>query len=208
MKKSRKQRHKETINRKRESRRRTQKPPPRPSPLKPLLTRLHPRYWLRRSLSWAWKAVVAFSIVLGVIAAVVSFLPRVSVSSSESLNPQTPFAAPFVVSNDGVIKITDVSTQMLVRRVMVAVGKDIVIEDNKLFDSHPIPIPELDSGKKYTVNYPLLIGEGTPIAKADVDITVIFRVPFLPWKQSKTYKFTTEIASDKTLHWFPRADLE
>src|SRR5436853_5311136 len=154
MKKSRQQRRTEALKRRREARRKTQRPQPKPSRLKPILARVHPRHWLRRSFSLAWKIVVAVSVVVGLLAAIVTFWPRIFVSSSSSLNPRTPFATPFIISNEGYAEVTDLSTQMLVRRVTVAEGKGIAIRDNKLYDSRAIPIAAISPGGKYTAIYP------------------------------------------------------
>jgi hypothetical protein len=160
--------------------------------------------WFRIPASLFWKFVVVLSVIVGLIAALLTFLPRLSMSSSESLDPSTPFSTPFVVSNDGLLSINDVTCYCLIRRVVIADRGDITVSNNIVY-SDSLPVPNLAPGEKTTVSCPPLLPSEPRITRADMDIVLRFRPYGLPWYREKAFRFTTEIASDKRLHWYPRS---
>lgn len=130
-----------------------------------------------------------------------------SVTVTESLHPDSPFTAPFVVSNDGYFNLNDVTCHCIVRKVIVSGMHDLDLSDNRV-ETANAPIPVLKPNEKTTVNCPSMLALDTPLMRADMDVVLTYRGSFIPFRMSKPFRFTTEMASDKRLRWFPRSGSE
>lgn len=93
-------------------RQRSQSRPPQPSKQRtiPDLRAVALKSWA--FFSWSWRklaAVVTVAVTaVGFTAALVTFIPSVAVKASDSLDPTNPLWTPFIVTNDGILPLTDV----------------------------------------------------------------------------------------------------
>lgn len=81
---------------------------------------------LRRIGQRSWQLIVALSVVVGLIAAVYTFSPSVSVSTSSLLDIEHPFSNLFKVSNNSWLTITSVRYSCKLERVETSVYVDYV----------------------------------------------------------------------------------
>src|SRR5579864_8182428 len=67
---------------------------------------------IRRTVSKSWKITAGLltllATILGVVTAILSLVPKISVSALEAQDPAIPFPAPFSVSNDSSLGINKV----------------------------------------------------------------------------------------------------
>jgi hypothetical protein len=130
-----------------------------------------------------------------IIAGIVAFLPRISVTPTDPLNPADPFSAPFVVSNDGYIPLTDV--QFACRpekvnfgsRLTLTFGSETVIITPAVFN-----VGTLDLDSKTTV--PCALDEvmqvphpiAGPVTEAQITILISYR-PLWLWRKVMESRF-------------------
>jgi hypothetical protein len=155
-----------------------------------------------------WAVVVAISVVVGIAAGGLFFLPRVSVDISEPIEPSKPFSAPFVATNNNIVPLNSVNFYIGVCKLVLKATNRAGVEqsinvvgtpDRRIDDS--VPMCATPNGSRYSdpawLNHKLAPDEKfsrslseayrsllppsfDPIAKVDeADITIV--VSFKPW---------------------------
>jgi hypothetical protein len=163
--------------------------------------------WIKTHLSRSKKLIVGISVVLGIAAAFFALSPHVSVLPLSSLNPSDPFATAFSITNDGPLSIHNVTFTCLLRDVRYPESHSF-ISNTSVDSEHRTAINIIGARERSTVSCALPITSGQPVLNADMDIVVEYRPSFWPWRIEQKFRFKTERATDKLLHWFPRADSE
>lgn len=149
-----------------------------PSPRRSLFERLivAPLRLAKRTLVRAFSAV---AVVSGLLALA---YPRLTVAAQPLLNPSDPFSAPFVVSNDGYIPLTDVVISCVIDRIRGAADVDGSI-------SRPPErqIDRLGVGERTSTACPAPVV--APIESADVLISVQFSPARIAYPMTWEYRF-------------------
>lgn len=163
-----------------------------------------PKFW--RGASFAWKAVGAVALALGVLSAILSFLPRLSVSPLAAMHEPNPFSTLFAVSNDGPVALNDVECSCKIANLQTT-RPDIFIAGNEVAD--PV-VKVLEPNEKTTTRCkPLSVGApGMFVVPqgADVLIIVSYGPSFVPWRMSKNFRFMSAYDSNGKIQWFPMAN--
>jgi hypothetical protein len=154
-------------------------------------------------LKFFYGALALVASVAGIDAYVAS---RISVSSSEALNPSDPFSTPFVISNDGYLPIKETLFSCGFRNVSYTA---VDIDFSKGVESQYAapPIPTIGGGEKTTAwcFNPTETGMFGDIEQAEVDIVIRYRPAWLPWGQEKRARFLAVSGKDGKLYWLPKA---
>jgi hypothetical protein len=153
------------------------------------------RKWAIRA---AWT-LGAMAVVMGLVLAVLSVLPRVSVSVAEPLEWTDPISAPFTVHNAGLVSLRQVG----------AVVEIDEINPRILVPRGNIPAEwtgnTLGIGDKFTI-LPSQVFHFLRPEDAKVAVTVMYRGPVLSWERRKTFHFATHHKADGKLDWAPVAE--
>jgi hypothetical protein len=161
--------------------------------------------WLKL-LSPTGKLAAGFGIILTIFGAYFPFYPKISVTSSYSLDPSTPFSTKFDIRNDSVLKVTEIKP--ICKRVTVKMvgGGGIDGEKGSIQTAQP-PIPYLESGESTSFILPIAyIKFGAPIEYAEVTVSITYSHLFLPLPpREKLTRFVTEKGVDGILHWANKA---
>jgi hypothetical protein len=156
------------------------------------------------TIAITWKLIVGtvsgVGLLLGLVTAILSLLPRLSVSNLESLDPDDPFSTPFVVSNDGVLGINDVVLSCILVRLESAT-QHWAVEGFRSVGYAPT-IPRLDPGEQGTA--PCNPAVGLKASAADIEVVVSYRPDYVPWKKERPFRFVTVSSKDGKLHWIPQ----
>lgn len=148
-----------------------------------------------------WQIFGGIALVVGFVAI---FYPRISVSPSSSLDPQSPLLTPFVISNDGNIDLTDIKYMLGMRNIKFVDGREFTGETNftSRFTGPNNTIAKLSVGEKSTILSPLQFNPGGAVDFADVAIVVGFKPSFLPIKMEKVFRFITSKGNNGKLNWY------
>lgn len=159
---------------------------------------------------WQWlgllsptgKIAAAIALFLTVAGSYFSFSPKISVEASYPMESKNLFTTPFVISNDGILPIHSVSHTVIVRNAVNEIGGTVIIPKGyKPIDLMPV----LQPGEKSTTGIPNPFGN---IVSGDIDFVVTYRPSFIPWRQTKIFRFGGSKESDSKLIWRHRASSE
>jgi hypothetical protein len=185
--------------------RRGPKPPQPPPPTK--------RWWTRPK-----QLVAAGAAFLGAMAAMATFLPRVSVTPLSQVVPENEAPSIFAVQNAGLVPLEDVQPMLIPCQISL--------------NTHPVP-EDRESGCTYNSDITPRMGGFVPtlwhqsflgidhrytismqevfkttnnihIGYADFALIVTYKPWFLPWRRQASFRFTTEMQGDGLLYWKER----
>ena len=160
---------------------------------------------LRKILAKTWKGIVSVG-VLVTLTGLFSLLPKVSVSAAQLLDPQAPFSAPFIISNDGYLSIHDITFRCVVKYVEHKDGGRVIVSPHGITSGQVIAT--IDPGEKSTVACPFPFFSQSPIIGADVEFVLKYRPDFVFWHREKRSRFGLAKDKDGQFHWFPRSTSE
>lgn len=149
-----------------------------------------------------WKSVFYILGVLAALSGALSFLPKISVTSSGPLDSLNPFSAPFIISNDGILPIYSVNIHIYPRNVRDASGAEVILKQG-IKSSNP-PIPIMAPGEKVTLGLPFPFIFQAPLISADIEYVVIYRPDWIFWHQCKQFRFGLTKNSSGSYIWLPR----
>jgi hypothetical protein len=152
--------------------------------------------------------VLAFVIgIPGVLAALLSLLPRVSVSLSDPVDPQQPFSSSVTVTNTGFIKIFAVTPYWAPHEVWGAA---------RLPTSNRVGTPYLsrghfeswgihDLGPDEHFSFPLNEAITVPVevlGGADIAIIVTYETPLLHLPMEKVFPYVAKRQTNGKFYWY------
>lgn len=151
--------------------------------------------------------------LLGFYLGYLALVPRPVVSQVVSAMPTTLLATSFSVTNNGYLPMYNAEFSCGVINVD-AKGKQ-KLGGSKDKGLRIVKPDQRASVIKYTQSYSAkcsqnsfgFIGENSekqPITNADIEILVSFKPWLLPWREEKSFRFTTVTGDDNKLQWVPR----
>ena len=186
-------------NKKGQNKGKQQQPPPAQKPKKT------PWQWLQL-LSPTGKVVAGVCAILTLFAAYLPFYPKITVTSSYSLDTSTPFSTKFDVHNDSLLRINEIKPILNNVNYRMEGGGGMTSHPTAVVRTTDPPIPYLSSGETTSFVLPLThIKTTAPIESADVTVRINYRHFLLPFKQSKLARFVLEKGTDGSIHWAYKA---
>ena len=149
------------------------------------------------------KAIVSF--LIGVVGFLFAVWPRISVYPGESLDPNIPFATPFLIKNDGYLPIRDVHYSLTPRDVKVVVSGGgigtLKGKSDKVFfiDPSAKEIPILESNRTTAIFAPFL--KNVTVRGADIYINLTYKPYFVPYTFSEKHRFITSMKKTGEYVW-------
>ena len=171
---------------------------------------------LTTHLSLAWQILGGLSILVGLAAGLVFFLPRISVEPGPQRDSTDPFSSAFLVANTGAIRLEGVSIEFALCRLRANVGFEIrgpnwedcnrhneVSERLPKYQNQSLPMDQ-----KMTVLFSDIlapkVGSIVKPVYIDADIIVSSRPAYFPWRWREEFRFEGVVRPDGGLHWQPR----
>ncbi len=162
--------------------------------------RSKPSQPLQPSTKRWWK--IPLEIFLGVcsvvslVAAGVTFLPKLSVDISGSLRSRDPMGTVFAVSNDGVLSIYDITVDCGVNDVR---APNVTIQGNIAFRFPQSHATVLSPGHKMTT--PCANAVVIQSTSAKITIIVDYRPPLVWWHRTEQFPLEAERSEGGTWIW-------
>jgi hypothetical protein len=160
-----------------------------------------PSLW-GRLLKWFGTTVFWAAALLGIVTGYLALFPRITVFSTEPLNPSNPLITPFVVTNEGPFGINNVAFACHVNKIVIAEpqgGAIIGAQFGWNVTSPRMEVGERASGQCY---------EGvqfvSPMASGDIQIQVEYRPDYWGFRQGKKFRFITWTNNQGHLVWLPK----
>jgi hypothetical protein len=147
--------------------------------------------------------------IVGFVAGAVALLPRVSVESVGLVDPSSTSPTLFEIINTGPITLKSIEPMLGICAIDYVGSAPIRGNCN----GDPIQtglIPtfwrrdKLEPGDRYTIAMQDVLRPDppSPIANADISISVSYGVPFTWWNERKDFRFFTKKEGDGKLYWF------
>jgi hypothetical protein len=149
---------------------------------------------------WDWKYWLALVLSLLIGALGLRAIPTVSLETP--LNPDDVLSTPIVISNDGLLALTNVNVATYV--VQEQWGLNAAAHDTFGAGYYP-PNQRLEPGEAETVPFRTLVSAGEGVSKltcADVALIVSFQVEYIPFiRRIRPFRFKTMGQKDGTLRF-------
>jgi hypothetical protein len=148
----------------------------------------------------AWGAFLAIGAVIGLISAVVSLLPGVSIEQDIPLKQQDPFSTQFRFKNEGPFSIHDVSFRCVSN---VTTGRDLTINGNSI-NLGPVET-QIESKESATRSCTLTrntrLSPDNVMTKMEVLMMATYRPRFWPWMKTNGERFVGVPDDAGIFHW-------
>jgi hypothetical protein len=160
--------------------------------------------WLR-GIRLLGKFIALLTVPLGLITGYLSLIPHISISQSQSINPSDAFATPFVVSNDGPLGINNVGFSCEILEILYVSAKPT---RHIILENFQAVVLGMEPGERTSFRCPfsdIAIPVVGGYKSLDVVMRVRFRSDFVPWYQSRKFRFATAKLANGELYWYPYA---
>ena len=140
--------------------------------------------------------VTALGTALGLVTAILTLFPWLSVEPAGLLDPANPYTVPFVLSNDGFIPLVNVKVTCWIS----GAGPSGQIRNNKLSPHETISY--LSYRAKVSLGcFNMLSLKEITLDWATFVIKIDYRPYILPLYRGQEFKFVTAKTSDGSFHW-------
>jgi hypothetical protein len=150
-----------------------------------------------------WKLPLAvlgaLSAVVGFVAAILTFLPKLSLDVSGSLRPHDPMGTVFYLSNDGVVAVHEVHVECRLVNLGL-VNRTVILGPTFRFPGSDAPT--LPPGHKLTTPCARAVQVGYPGARmARLDVLATYKPPLVWWHRTDIFPLKAEKSDDGTWIW-------
>jgi hypothetical protein len=159
--------------------------------------------WLCRCLRGTWKIVVAISIVATLVAFAFFWPPKIEASLGD-WDASDPFSASFVIRNEWVLGLSEVTAALTFDEFKVTPNISIVTNGGggTLTDKPWLVSHYLNVGEPVTLHLRDVLE--TPVdtfSGADLTVILSFRPWIIPHQMTKPFRFVAEKQRDGKFHW-------
>jgi hypothetical protein len=142
--------------------------------------------------------------LIGGVVAVLTLLPRISVSPTDPVDPDNPLSASFTIANNNFIPLRHVSAVLGIGEIQ-PVGKpldaDIAYRDQGALAPAAWSNHSLDMDDHFTVSpYDVVHAYGD--REAAIQIIVSYKPWILPLDRQKRFRFQTHRQTNGKLYWY------
>ena len=138
--------------------------------------------------------------LIGALAAILTFFPRLTISNTASIDSDDPFSTPFLIINDGYLPLSDVQFALHIRDLETLNNDTLNIGTVMAGDY----VRTLWPGDGYSYYAGRAVSAHRMVKTADVDIVVIYQPFALPINRERSFRFVTQMGPDNRLHWMQR----
>jgi hypothetical protein len=153
--------------------------------------------------------LLALATLIGGIAAVATFFPRITVLASDPVDPNDPFSSTVTVTNTGFLPLNSVGYAVALRYISFLPAASL--RGNEDYSSLLIP----DSGRgrdlgiddKFSFPFNSVIdGSKDDLNNADFAILVHYELPILHWHRQKLFPLEVTRQSNGSFYWFAKPE--
>lgn len=166
------------------------------------------RQGIWRRIPLIGKPAIGFAVAaLGVLAALATFLPRISISTNDPADPTDPFSERFTVTNSGIGTLYDVSASVCPIDITAVPLPPPPLKPLILPCFPIIRRPEwihhtLERDEQFTVDAKVFgMAKGAKLSGADIAIIVDYRPHFDPFHRRATFRFVTNRLANGNVFW-------
>ena len=155
-----------------------------------------------------WAGVVALGVLLGILSAIYTFLPKISITPTSTLDPSNPFQTPFVLVNESPLPLNSVGVGILVVELVDDAGNQM-LKNVKLraADPHFGGIPtHLKPRQKVPIGLENYIAHMSGVKTVILQMEVHYKPMFYPKSIDETFKFKALKSTWGEMIWFPLAN--
>jgi hypothetical protein len=143
----------------------------------------------------------------GVLASLLSLLPRVTVTVSDPVVPEDPFSSSVTITNTGYIPLKSVTPLLGLGEIDMQGSQSRHNPHTRyaMFQSSLLPVQDLGLDDKFTfaINDPWKLEK--PFVYADIAVVVEYHIPLLPfWKGRKTFPMIAHKQSNGRFYWYAK----
>jgi hypothetical protein len=151
--------------------------------------------------------ILAIATIAGGLAAIVVFLPRISVLPSDPVDLTNPFSASFTITNNNFIPLRQVNALLGIGQIVMEPAQMIphfkpTFESRityKTWTNHSLT---MDERFTITISDAFNVTKSIRVAGADIAIIVSYKPWFLPIKREKIFRFVTHKQTNGNLYWY------
>ncbi len=159
---------------------------------------------LLKSIHHTWKTITVIVVIVGIIANIYAFSPKVKVYSNIPMKPDKAIKHPFIIENNSTFRVTDISFTYLFRKIE-SKGPSWQSTGNDVLTATDLPTTTLNSGEQTTAFCISGISYKYPVTSADVEIIISYRYF---GKHIEHFRFATFPDKNENLIWTPKAMAE
>jgi len=154
-----------------------------------------------------WKTLLEgfgiFATIVGILAAILAFLPKLSVGVSGSLEPANPVKSVFFLSNDGQLPVYDIMVKCNFPKVKYFDGSGIDSSPDSGFIFPESRANMLSPGHTMTLPCAHSLGFKRPeyLTEAEITIIVDFRPDYIWWHKRAVFPWRGEKAANGNWIW-------
>jgi hypothetical protein len=151
--------------------------------------------------------LLALATLLGGFAALVTFLPRISVSPSDPVDPANPFSSSFTITNANIVPLREVTALLGIGQIATEPAQNrpnfVPTFTSRLtmpnWKDHVLSMDE-----KFTITLADAFGlpPGVRLSGGDIAIVITYKPWFLPFRREKVFRFITHRQSNGILYWY------
>jgi len=157
------------------------------------------------------KIISAMAALIGVIGALTTFLPRVTATVSDPVDPENPFSASVTITNTGSVPLSSVRVLYGLKKMTFGdPAKPITMQNGgsgsyaMLGNANWHP-SDLGLDEKFTFGLNEIMGKQSTLASADIAIVIEYKTPIIPWRREKTFPLTAVRQSNGNFYWYAKA---
>jgi hypothetical protein len=151
--------------------------------------------WLKSG----WTVFVGIATIVGLVVALLAFLPRVTVTPSDPVNSSNPFSAAFTIQDTGVVTLNDVSTYVGLGQILTNGAKvDQIVPTfgsrltmTPAWQNHTLP---MDATLTITPMDVFVRIPAFPVRQttfADIAVVIKYKPWIMPFHREKVFRFVT-----------------
>jgi hypothetical protein len=146
--------------------------------------------------------------LVGGLGALVTFLPRFSVTAGEIVDSQNTFSASFTIANLGFIQLRHVQANLGLGAFkssslgLLDPKANYTYKPELAASEWAIPRLNMDQTFTFTPDQVFRYTVVNDPLQADIAIIVSFQPWILPWKQEKLFRFKTYKQTNGNLYWY------
>jgi hypothetical protein len=152
--------------------------------------------------------LLGIATLIGAVAAIVTLLPRTTVSISEPADPNKPFSSSVTVTNSGYLPLHQVGAELAIRKIIAG---NIPIEGESNYGSQMFTTAwrghslGLDNQFTFALNdlqiYPFQ-ADLKNFSEADIAIVVTYQLPYIGLKEEKIFPFIARRQTNGDFYWY------
>jgi len=156
----------------------------------------------QRKTLLSWFGVLGT--ILTVFWGVYSFLPKVSLSPGDRLDPRNAMRGPFILKNEGCLPVYNIQIEYKDIDLLDAAGN----RGDSFSASHIMgtEVKRLYSGESSFMDVEKMFKTNIPTIEARVTMRISYRPSLIFWRRSRIYSFEAKKTSSGEFNWYPIVD--